>query len=74
MAEYIKKWLSVENQLLKLESSGVSIPNQDTGALLVWAVGNYRLTGYLYPFRESETRVDGDGRRRVNRLVRASSV
>lgn len=68
MAEYTKKWLSVENQLRKLESSGVSIPNQDTGIRLLRAVGYYRLTGYLYPFRESETRVDDDGRSRVNVL------
>lgn len=31
-------------------------------------MGYYRLTGYLYPFRESEIRVDDDGRRRVNVL------
>lgn len=65
MAEYTKKWLSVEEQLQKLESSGVSIPSQDTGIRLLRAVGYYRLTGYLYPFRESETRVDDEGRKRV---------
>lgn len=68
MAEYTKKWLSVEDQLQKLESSGVSIPSQGTGIRLLRAVGYYRLTGYLYPFRESETYVEGGGRSRVNVL------
>lgn len=68
MAEYTKKWLSVEEQLQKLESSGVSIPNRDTGIQLLRAVGYYRLTGYLYPFRKSETYIDDSGRMRVNIL------
>lgn len=68
MAEYTKKWLSVEDQLQKLGSSGVAIPSQDTGIRLLRAVGYYRLTGYLYPFRESEIYVDNQGRRRVKVL------
>ena len=66
--EYPKKWLSVEKQLQKLESSGVSIPVHDTGIRLLRAVGYYRLTGYLYPFRESVTLVNDEGLRRVNIL------
>lgn len=68
MAEYTKKWLSVGGQLEKLESSGVAVPSQDAGTQLLRAVGYYRLTGYLYPFRESETYLDREGRRRVNVL------
>ncbi|KAA0976543.1 Abi family protein [Paeniglutamicibacter gangotriensis] len=68
MAEYTKKWLPVEEQLKKLESSGVAIPDQTAGIRLLRAVGYYRLTGYLYPFRESETCVNDEGRQRVKVL------
>lgn len=66
MVEYAKPWLSIEDQIRKLQSRGVDVVNHDDCALLLRAVGYYRLTGYLYPFRESETRVvDGDRPTRV---------
>lgn len=65
MAEYTKAWLSVEDQVEKLISRGVSIPDKEEGARLLCAVGYYRLTGYLYPFRESVSYVDDSGRSRI---------
>ena len=37
---------------------------------LLQAVGYYRLTGYLYPFRESEPSVNDEGRTRSRVLNR----
>ena len=64
MAEYAKPWLPIEEQITKLASRGVEIGDEAVCALLLRAVGYYRLTGYLYPFRESELVVDDDGRAR----------
>lgn len=58
MPEYNKQWLSVEEQLKKLESRGVVVPDAGSGLELLRAVGYYRLTGYLYPFRQSEVYID----------------
>lgn len=69
MGEYTKKWLSLEEQIDKLASRGVDVrPRERTSALLS-AVGYYRLTGYLYPFRRSEQHVDETGRRRTEVLT-----
>jgi abortive infection bacteriophage resistance protein len=68
VADYTKKWLSVEEQVEKLASRGVTIPDSDSGVQLLCAVGYYRLTGYLYPFRNSEFYVDQYGRRRLRVL------
>ena len=65
MAEYIKKWLSLEDQMVKLASRGVEVRDPESCRGLLQAVGYYRLTGYLYPLRESEAYVDDEGRRRV---------
>lgn len=43
-------------------------PDIESAAQLLCEVGYYRLTGYLYPFRESETYVDDEGRSRVRVL------
>ena len=65
MAEYTKPWLSIGDQLDKLESRGVDVSDRQAGALLLSAVGYYRVTGYLYPLRESEPYVDANGRKRA---------
>lgn len=70
MAEYTKHWLSVQDQVTKLASRGVGIPEDGSGAQLLRQVGYYRLTGYLYPFRQSETYMDAEGRSRVRVLNR----
>ncbi len=61
MVEYAKPWLSVEEQIDRLAGRGVAVEGRDRARSLLNAVGYYRLTGYLYPFRESE-RVIEDGR------------
>ena len=53
MVEYAKPWLSIDEQVNKLQSRGVQIGEQPTAVELLRRVGYYRLTGYLYPFRES---------------------
>lgn len=68
MADYTKEWLSVEDQVKKLASRGLQVRDMGQGAQLLCAVGYYRLTGYLYPFRESELYTDDDGRTRVRVL------
>lgn len=51
--EYDKGWLSISEQLEKLIGRGLEVPNRVTAAELLRTVGYYRLTGYLYPFRNS---------------------
>lgn len=68
MAEYTKAWLSLDEQVSKLASRGVEMPDLDKCRQLLEAVGYYRLTGYLYPMRESERYPDDDGRFRVRIL------
>lgn len=68
MGEYTKEWLSLDQQVVKLGDRGVDVhPHERTRALL-GAIGYYRLTGYLYPFRCSEQYVDEDGKTRTQVL------
>jgi abortive infection bacteriophage resistance protein len=64
VADYIKPWLSIDEQLDKLQSRGIDITDRQAGSKLLSAVGYYRVTGYLYPLRESEPYIDNDGRQR----------
>ena len=68
MVEYTKPWLSLEQQVERLVSRGVDVGDRDRAAELLKAIGYYRLTGYLYPFRESKQYVDDDGRARTRVL------
>lgn len=68
MAEYAKPWLSVDEQIDRLAGHGVEIEDRDRAASVLKAVGYYRLTGYLYPFRESEQHVDDEGCPRIRVL------
>jgi abortive infection bacteriophage resistance protein len=77
VAEYTKKWLSVDGQVAKLELRGVEVTDHESFRDLLRAVGYYRLTGYLYPFRESEPFQDDAGRTRYrvhNRYRAGTSV
>ena len=47
MVEYAKPWLSLDEQVNKLQSRGVQIGEQPTAVDLLRRVGYYRLTGYL---------------------------
>lgn len=68
MAEYAKPWLSVDEQIDRLARHGVEIEDRGRAASILQAVGYYRFTGYLYPFRESEPYVDDEGRARIRVL------
>lgn len=63
--EYVKPWLSIGEQIEKLASKGVRIGNRSVAGSVLREVGYYRLTGYLYPFRESSFEIDDDGRRHI---------
>lgn len=66
--EYTKPWLSVEQQIERLAGRGVDMGDREHAAALLKAIGYYRLTGYLYPFRKSEQYVDDVGRERTRVL------
>lgn len=68
MVEYTKPWLSVDAQTDKLISRGIEVGDRSEATKLLRAVGYYRLTGYLYPFRRSERYESDDGRSRVRVL------
>ncbi len=68
MVEYVKDWLSVEQQVERLKEHGLQIPDEAHAAAVLAAIGYYRLTGYLYPFRTSEKYVDDEGHTRIRVL------
>lgn len=70
MAEYTKPWLPVDEQIERLVGYGVEMEDRDRAASVLKAIGYYRLTGYLYPFRQSEQCVDDEGRARTRVLGR----
>lgn len=45
----------------RLASRGIDVGDHDRAVALLKAIGYYRLTGYLYPFRESEQYLDDEG-------------
>lgn len=63
--EYVKPWLSIGEQIEKLASKGVCIGVRGVASSVLREVGYYRLTGYLYPFRESSFEIDDGGRRHI---------
>lgn len=63
MVAYTKPWLSLEQQVIQLASRGVDVGPPEHAAALLQAVGYYRLTGYLYPFRRTEQHDTPDGPR-----------
>lgn len=63
--EYAKPWLSIEAQITKLRDRGCLIADDASAAALLREVGYYRLTGYLYPFREARLGADGSGQHRL---------
>lgn len=55
MAEYTKPWLPIDQQIDQLAARGLTVGDREHATAVIRAVGYYRLTGYLYPFRESES-------------------
>ncbi|KQR48052.1 hypothetical protein ASF87_03700 [Microbacterium sp. Leaf161] len=68
MVEYAKEWLPLEGQVERLREHGLEVPDDDRAAKVLGAIGYYRLTGYLYPFRKSEGYVDDEDRTHVRVL------
>jgi abortive infection bacteriophage resistance protein len=68
MVEYSKPWLPVDQQVRRLVEHGLSIGDEGHASAVLQAIGYYRLTGYLYPFRMSEQYIDGAGRTRIRVL------
>ncbi|QTX03398.1 Abi family protein [Agromyces archimandritae] len=68
MADYAKPWLSIDEQIDRLSARGVIVTDRARTAELLRTVGYYRLTGYLYPSRSSETFLDEGGRERIRVL------
>lgn len=66
--EYTKPWLSLERQVTRLASHGAEVGDRDRAVAFLTVIGYYRLTGYLYPFREPEQYVDDEGRKRTRVL------
>lgn len=60
MVEYEKPWLSVDEQISRLKEHGLEIKDDHRAALLLKAIGYYRLIGYLYPFRQSKPYADNE--------------
>jgi len=55
-------------QVERLAGHGVDVADHERAAGLLKAIGYYRLTGYLYPFRESEQYIDDEDRTRTRVL------
>jgi abortive infection bacteriophage resistance protein len=68
LTEYSKPWLSLDEQIDTLMARGVDIGNRADARALLAQVGYYGLTGYLYPFRQSESAVEG-GREKARVLA-----
>ncbi len=56
---YGKPYLAVSEQLDLLEARGLELGDRDLAAEWLRRVGYYRLSGYWYPFRESDRAQDG---------------
>ena len=64
----LKPWTNTEEQLELLHSRGLLIDNEKVASLYLKTIGYYRLSGYLYPFRE----MDNTGTGRRDRFVKGS--
>ncbi|SFN54184.1 Abi family protein [Mycetocola miduiensis] len=61
MVEYTKKWLSLDQQVDRLIDRGLEVEDPGRAAALLKSIGYYRVTGYLYPFLQSDECVDDEG-------------
>jgi hypothetical protein len=55
MAQPLKPWLSIQDQIERLQRRGMQISDEEAAAQWLSAVGYYRLSGYWYPFREIDS-------------------
>lgn len=75
MVEYTKPWLSVKRQIAKLENKGVDVGDYAAAARFLQSIGYYRISGYLYPYRQSTDIGDpGEGRRILDRYQTGTTL
>lgn len=72
MVEYVKNWLSVEQQVERLIEHGLQIPDENRAAKILAAIGYYRLTGY--PITGSPATSIRSGGRRSTSMTRIAHV
>lgn len=61
MIPYTKPFLTLDQQITLLASRGLSIPDTAFAKDCLKNIGYYRLSGYWYPMRESQTVTSADG-------------
>ena len=66
--EYDKPWLCIDRQIDRLVEHGLEVGDRAETGRVLESIGYYRLTGYLYPFRESEALRQEDGSTRIQVL------
>jgi abortive infection bacteriophage resistance protein len=66
--EYTKEWLPLEAQVDRLSGRGLDVEDRDRAIATLESIGYYRLTGYLYPYLESEQYTDDEGREQTRVL------
>lgn len=71
--EYTKAWLTLEGQVDRLIGRGLDVEDQNRAITTLESIGYYRLTGYLYPYLESEQYTDDEGREQTRVLNRYRS-
>lgn len=68
MVEYTKKWLPLGDQVNRLVERGLEVVDTERAEALLRSIGYYRVTGYLYPFLESEEYLDKKDSTRIRVL------
>lgn len=69
---YNKPWYSYEDQLNKLKSRGLEVTDDQKALSYLKRIGYYRLSGYLFPFRERSGEyctLDNRNKSRTDRLA-----
>ena len=76
MAQYNKPHLTYEQQVARLRSRGLIVPDDSRAVDLLAQVGYYRLTGYLYPYRQmlAPGETAALGRRRGDDFISGVSI
>jgi abortive infection bacteriophage resistance protein len=59
LAPYSKPYLSVSDQIVRLEDRGMTIADRQKAEEYLSRIGYYRLSAYWYPFRATAPTVDG---------------
>lgn len=62
MAPYTKSYLTLKEQLSLLQERGMCVSDEEKALSYLERIGYYRLSGYWYPFRESEHITNQDGK------------